>query len=100
MSGRTARWNQQRLAAQFDRLLRRCQHALEADERHIAGGEETPIDRTKMAHHSIVGLRDCVAEVRIPRFIEAEIAQTPGRENQLAGETQLIEGPRPVFATK
>ena len=100
MPPRTARRNQQRLAAQFDRFLRRGLCALEVDQRHVAGGEEAPIDRTEMAHHAVVGLRHCVAKIDLRRFIEAEVPQTPGGEYQLTGEPQLIQRARPILAAK
>src|SRR5277367_4309385 len=52
---RAARWDQERLAAQFNRVPRRGEGALEGRQRYIAGAEKSPIHRAEMTHHAIVG---------------------------------------------
>jgi hypothetical protein len=47
-----------------------------------------------------VGFSCRVAERHVFGFVEAEIAEAPGRENQLARKAQLLDGFRAIFAAK
>src|SRR5579862_6700932 len=100
MAARTARRNQQCLAAKLDGILRAGQRTFEVDERYVAGSQKASVHRAECAHHADVRLCDAVAQIKVTGLIQVEIAQTPGREDQLTGETQLIERARTIVATK
>src|ERR1700690_1067337 len=94
------RGDQQSLAAKVNGFSGRLFRKFEVNKRHVPGAEEASIDRTEIDHHAVVGLGCRVGEFGRSALIEAEIAETPGREDQLTGKTEIVERLRPVLLAK
>src|SRR5690242_18963775 len=92
--------DQQRLAAEVDGLARCLFGQFEIDERNIAGTQGPAIERAEIDCHAVVRLGRSISEFDGPALVEAEIAQTPGRKNQLARETAIVERARTILAAE
>src|SRR6185437_1416120 len=97
MPFRRLRWNEQRLASQIDGFARAGPGPVEVHQRDIARAKEPPVDRTEIDHHAVVRLGSGIGEVHRAGLVEAEVSQTPGREDKLTGEAQIVERARAVF---
>ena len=72
--------------------------ALEVEQRHVAGRQQTLVDRAELDHVARVRPRHGIGEVVVLAALQhvGEVEQRRG-EHQLAGEAQQIDGARPVL---
>ena len=91
--------DQERLAAELDRLGCRTWRAFQAGEGHVAYREQPRIDRAELDLRAVGGRGGSVQEVEIVAVLDLlEEHVRVGGEDELAGEAEQVEGLAPVPA--
>ena len=95
---RASRRDEQRGRSHVDRLGGHGVSPFEVDERDVAGGQQSGIDRAELDHSAVVSPRGAVGEVEIGLvfpLVEATVVE--GVEQQLALHADEVEHPGPVL---
>ena len=91
------RGDHQRGGAEVDRLARALGGAVDVRERHVADGQQPPIDAAEVDHPTVVAGRQRVRQLDVVAAVEgAQRAEVGRREHELAGDAEEVERLRPV----
>ena len=98
VSLRARRRHEQGGGAHLDRLTGHCRRGVEVGERHVEGRQQPAIDRAEVDHAAVVGTGGVVDELRLRLLPRREASVVERVEHELAGDTEQVEGARPVVA--
>ena len=95
---RAARGDEERGRPDVDGLRRQSPGDVEVGQRYVARRQQPRVDRAELDHSTVVCPRGADRELEIARVLP--VAQAPiveGVEDELAGEAEEVQGPRPIL---
>src|SRR6056297_2883025 len=95
---RAPRRHEQRCCARRDRFAGHRTRPIEVGERHVAGGQQSRVDRAELDHRAVVRTSSTVCEVEIGLVLPlVQPGIVEGVEHQLALHADEVEHPRPIL---
>src|SRR6056297_239932 len=95
---RAPRRHEQRSRARRDRFAGHCLRPVEVGERHVAGRQQSGVDRAELDHPAVVRTSSTVCEVEVGLVLPlVQPGVVEGVEHQLALHADEVEHPRPIL---